>query len=70
MTTYITNISSDKLKEVLTKLKKEDTLIIFHSSNEKQVPIDMITLFSSAMGIKTEMRIFVYEPADFWNEKM
>ena len=50
MTTYITNISSDKLKEVLTKLKKEDTLIIFHSSNEKQVPIDMITLFSNAKG--------------------
>ena len=37
MTTYITNINSGNLKEVLTKIKKEDTLIIFHSSNEKQV---------------------------------
>ena len=50
MTTYITNINSGNLKEVLTKIKKEDTLIIFHSSNEKQVPIDMITLFSNAKG--------------------
>lgn len=50
MTTYITNISSDKLKDVLTKIKKEDTLIIFHSSSEKQVPIDMIKLFSDAKG--------------------
>ena len=50
MTTYITHIKSDKLKEVLTKTKKEDTLIIFHSSSEKQVPIDMITLFSNAKG--------------------
>ena len=50
MTTYITNINSGNLKEVLTKIKKEDTLIIFHSSNEKQIPIDMITLFSNAKG--------------------
>ena len=50
MTTYITNISSGKLKEVLSKLKKEDTLIIFHSSAEKQVPIEMISLFAGAKG--------------------
>lgn len=50
MTTYITNINSGKLKEVLSKLKKEDTLMIFHSSTEKQVPIEMISLFSNAKG--------------------
>ena len=50
MTTYITNINSGKLKEVLSKLKKEDTLIIFHSSTEKQVPIEMISLFAGAKG--------------------
>lgn len=50
MTTYITNINSGKLKEVLSKLKKEDTLIIFHSSAEKQVPIEMISLFAGAKG--------------------
>jgi hypothetical protein len=50
MTTYITNISSGKLKDVLSKLKKEDTLIIFHSSAEKQVPIEMISLFAGAKG--------------------
>ena len=50
MTTYITNINSGKLKEVLAKLKKEDTLIIFHSSAEKQVPIEMISLFAGAKG--------------------
>ena len=48
MTTYITNINSGKLKDVLAKLKKEDTLIIFHSSAEKQVPIEMISLFAGA----------------------
>ena len=50
MTTYITNINSGKLKDVLAKLKKEDTLIIFHSSAEKQVPIEMISLFAGAKG--------------------
>ena len=29
MTTYITNINSGNLKEILIKIKKEDTLIIF-----------------------------------------
>ena len=50
MATYITNISSDRLKELLIKLRKEDTLIIFHSSEEKQIPIEMITLFANAKG--------------------
>ncbi|MCR5604987.1 MAG: hypothetical protein K6G27_14980 [Lachnospiraceae bacterium] len=50
MATYITNISSDRLKELLIKLRKEDTLIIFHSSDEKQIPIEMITLFANAKG--------------------
>ena len=50
MATYVTNISSGKLKELLGKLRKEDTLIIFHTSKEKQIPIDMITLFAGAKG--------------------
>ena len=50
MTTYITNIGSERLKELLEKLKKEDHLIIFHTEEEKQIPIDMITLFSNAKG--------------------
>ena len=50
MTTFITTIGSDKLKSILAKLKKEDNLIIFHSSEEKQIPIDMISLFANAKG--------------------
>jgi hypothetical protein len=50
MTTYITNITSDKLNALLIGLKKEDTLIIFHSADEQQIPIDMISLFANAKG--------------------
>lgn len=50
MATYITNISTGRLKELLLKLRKEDTLVIFHSSDEQQVPIDLITLFANAKG--------------------
>ena len=50
MTTYITNISSERLKELLIKLRKEDALIIFHSSDEKQIPIEMISLFANSKG--------------------
>jgi hypothetical protein len=50
MTTYITTIGSGKLKNLLTKLKKEDSLVIFHSADEKQIPIDMISMFANAKG--------------------
>ncbi len=50
MTTYITNITSDKLNALLTGLKKEDTLIILHSAEEQQIPIDMISLFANTKG--------------------
>ena len=50
MATYVTSINSGKLKELLGKLRKEDILIIFHTSKEKQIPIDMITLFAGAKG--------------------
>ena len=50
MTTYITNIGSDKLKDLLIKLKKEDSLIIFHAADEKHIPIDMISMFANAKG--------------------
>ncbi len=40
MATYITNISSGKLKELLIKLRKEDTLIIFYSSEGRHAELD------------------------------
>ncbi len=50
MATYISNINTDRLKDLLIKMKKDDTLIIFHSSEEKQIPIDMISAFSNTKG--------------------
>ncbi len=50
MTTYIAVISDNKVRDLLKKLKKEDSLIIYYKPNEKQVPIDMIPLFSEAKG--------------------
>ncbi len=50
MTTFIASISDNKVRELLRKMKKEDLLILYYKSNEKQVPIDMITLFSETKG--------------------
>ena len=50
MTTFIASISDNKVRELLRKMKKEDLLILYYKSNEKQVPIDMITLFSETRG--------------------
>ena len=50
MTTFIASISDNKVRELLKKMKKEDMLILYYKSNEKQVPIDMITLFSETKG--------------------
>jgi hypothetical protein len=50
MTTFIASISDTKVRELLKKMKKEDMLILYYKSNEKQVPIDMITLFSETKG--------------------
>ncbi len=50
MTTYVAPVSEVKIREILRKMRKEDTLIIYYNSKEKQVPIDMIELFSSTKG--------------------
>ncbi|HAG70458.1 MAG TPA: hypothetical protein DCL38_10900 [Lachnospiraceae bacterium] len=50
MTTYIALISDGKLRDVLKKMKKEDSLIVFYNEKEKQIPIDMIGLFSEKQG--------------------
>ncbi len=50
MTTYIAAISDAKVRDLLIKLKKEDTLVLYYKPDEKQVPIDMISLFSETKG--------------------
>ncbi|MCR4658103.1 MAG: hypothetical protein K5770_18035 [Lachnospiraceae bacterium] len=51
MTTYIATISDTKVRDLLKKLKKEDFLILYYKPDEKQVPIDMICLFSETRGM-------------------